>query len=99
MAKIRTLKRKLSIIRRIEVREIKKREQGKKHKNDIEQMKYYSVRLLNLITYRINQNKLKSIINQKTNSYESIIQILQRRIREKEVGGKEINDLFDNKVL
>jgi len=66
MAKIRSLKRKLSIIRKIEVREIKKREQGKKHKNTVEEVKYYSVRLTNVIRYKINQSKLKSIINQKT---------------------------------
>ena len=66
MAKIRTLKRKLSIIRKQELREIRKEKQGRKHKNNIEKCKFYANRIYYLIFFKKTQRKLSTIINQKT---------------------------------
>lgn len=64
MAKIRTLKRKLSIILKIEVREIKKYKQRGGFNQKLsyeEQISFSADRLTNLVMYKRINNKLKSI--------------------------------------
>lgn len=69
MAKIRTLKRKLSILIKTDKRAIKKYKQrgGLNQKiSTKEQIKFGADRLVSFLKYTRIRNKLKSIINQKT---------------------------------
>lgn len=65
MAKIRTLKKQLSTIRRTELKEIFKHRQGKKFKTQQEEITHGFKRIVNLIRYRKLIKKFKRIQHEK----------------------------------